>query len=623
MADDTSIKSDLLSAFRDFQVEGVPASGEYEPDKAAIRDPLGRLADRVETVAASVSAGVRGYALIADLPSLTEADAGQLAKVEEDGNVYRWSGTSWEVFDDPTIAAAGRAEADADRAEDAALSVSGLVSSEEQLDEVLSYFTDPATAFAVAALLRSGGWETRGYRTGPSRDDVIFQIEDALGFIMATLSRQMVLGAGGIDLAFDPGSGSLLEVRDRQGFVFARLGVDGSEIAGLSEQASVAPLADAGMLLDGALYGIEGRPLPFYLRNTLPNRGDEARLVGAVACDAADDGSRWAYTQEGSGFLILEPERLGPTLEVSLRQADRLPSRRWTASLTTHVAPATGSGSPKVLLIGDSITNRRIAWYMDKKLRAMGYTPSFIGTLNGTGPADGNSMGSGGLLGEGHEGWQYSDFTKARLSTGGRSLLVDPGQEAAYLALPKAEKIEYNPFIRVAVGGDDPAVVRNGFVFDFAYYLDRFGLDAPDVVLIGLGTNDIVKQPIGAGVENIIDGMQLMTRQIRAAAPAARIGLWMPTVARDAERDQLWSAGYVPAIREMIRFRRAKADPLLNVINVWAHHSPETGFLLGTVSTDPATGVITGDVSDATHPLRATRHQIVEALTAYVAVVSN
>ncbi len=287
--------------------------------------------------------------------------------------------------------------------------------------------------------------------------------------------------------------------------------------------------------------------------------------------------------------------------------------------MNTHIAPATGTGSPKILLIGDSITNRRIAWYMDQKLRAMGFTPDFIGTLNGTSPADSNSMGASGLLGEGHEGWQFSDFTKARLSTGGRSLLIEPGGEAAYLALPKAEKIEFNPFIREAEVGDDPEVVRNGFVFDVSYYLDRFGLAAPDIVLIGLGTNDLVKQPLGAGLANISDGLDLMTAQIRAALPAARVGLWMPTVARDVERDQLWTTHYVPALREMIRFRRDRADPLLNVINVWAHHTPETGFQLTTVSNDAAAGVIVGDVNDATHPVRASRHQIVEALTAYVA----
>lgn len=105
-----SIKNDILSAYRDFEVDGVPASGLYEPGKPLLRSALGRLADRVEQVAESASTGVKGYALIADLPTLTAGDAGELAKVEEDGNVYRWSATAWAIFDDPTVQAAERAE---------------------------------------------------------------------------------------------------------------------------------------------------------------------------------------------------------------------------------------------------------------------------------------------------------------------------------------------------------------------------------------------------------------------------------------------------------------------------------------------------------------------------------
>ena len=110
MADPALIKSNLLSGFRDFTIDGVPAPGPNEPLKSEIRQPMGQLVDYVASVAASVGNGVSGYALIADLPTLAPADAGSLAKVEEHGQVYRWTGTAWTVFADPTIAAAALAD---------------------------------------------------------------------------------------------------------------------------------------------------------------------------------------------------------------------------------------------------------------------------------------------------------------------------------------------------------------------------------------------------------------------------------------------------------------------------------------------------------------------------------
>jgi|GEM_PF-4760415 len=55
MADAQSIKSGLLSAFRDFKIDGVPASGPNEPEKAEIRAPLASLVDYV----AAVTTGLR------------------------------------------------------------------------------------------------------------------------------------------------------------------------------------------------------------------------------------------------------------------------------------------------------------------------------------------------------------------------------------------------------------------------------------------------------------------------------------------------------------------------------------------------------------------------------------
>lgn len=185
MADDMSIKAELRSAFRDFRVDGVPASGPQEPEKVEIRNALVRLADRVEGVAGSVTNGVRGYALTTDLPTLAASDDGALAKVEETGLVYRWDGAGeeWVEFDDPTLAAAATAhvaanvatakEAVATQAAAQAMISSGVISgayASEFSDD--QYFQVAATSQDGVVLhgIRFEGW-VQSMTSRPFTDD--------------------------------------------------------------------------------------------------------------------------------------------------------------------------------------------------------------------------------------------------------------------------------------------------------------------------------------------------------------------------------------------------------------------------------------------------------------------
>jgi len=118
MADITSTRASVRAAFRDFRVDGVPASGEYEPDKSEIRGALAdKMVDLIADVAASAVAGRRVFATMTERDAWSDRPSGAVAYVEATGETYRWSGTAWEAFEDPTVAAAGRAEAAAERAE--------------------------------------------------------------------------------------------------------------------------------------------------------------------------------------------------------------------------------------------------------------------------------------------------------------------------------------------------------------------------------------------------------------------------------------------------------------------------------------------------------------------------
>lgn len=143
MADAPSIKAELRSAFRDFEVWGVPASGAHKPVKPAVRaalegvvdfideigsaasasleaivtGPLSELDGRIDDLATSVTASRRVYATLAERDTWTDRPAGALAYVEATEASYRWSGSAWVVFSDPTLEAAARALASAESAQ--------------------------------------------------------------------------------------------------------------------------------------------------------------------------------------------------------------------------------------------------------------------------------------------------------------------------------------------------------------------------------------------------------------------------------------------------------------------------------------------------------------------------
>nr|WP_313635211.1 hypothetical protein [Brevundimonas diminuta] len=133
MADIASTRASVRAAFRDHRVEGVPASGEYEPDKSEIRGALADdMVDLIADVAASAVAGRRVFATLAERDAWTDRPTGAVAYVEATDETYRWSGTAWEAFEDPTIAAAERAESAASAAnhsaDDARAAVTDLLS---------------------------------------------------------------------------------------------------------------------------------------------------------------------------------------------------------------------------------------------------------------------------------------------------------------------------------------------------------------------------------------------------------------------------------------------------------------------------------------------------------------
>lgn len=416
-------------------------------------------------------------------------------------------------------------------------------------------------------------------------------------------------------------SASFFEIVDPVGFVLLRSDDGGTLIAGLTDPDGDEEAWSTAPLFSDRLCVAQGHEAHLYLRNIMAERSDDSRIRGTFASPGSNDGARPVYLRSGDDDLVIDVAKCGPSAQLITRPSGQNPSLRHQIDLTLTVAPVPAPGGAKpirVLMIGDSITNRAMGISVQNYLTQWGYAPTFIGTLRGASFGEAAGTGVGGPLGEGREGWEFGDFTNAVID---RTIVVQPGEEAAYLAMSKEDQWPRNPMIRAAVDGDDPALVRNGHVWDFAFYLSRFGLAAPDVVFIGLGTNDIRDREPPELQAAITDGLTIMRRQIRAAAPSARIVVWFPPAVRSGSRDDLWSAEYVEVLRALVSFKRASGDTKLFLAPAWGMANQE---IAGSYSSsfDAASGVSTLTVADAVHLGPETRLQVAEILAAHAAAVA-
>lgn len=342
-----------------------------------------------------------------------------------------------------------------------------------------------------------------------------------------------------------------------------------------------------------------------HVASILPRReqvGEVTASLGSTTTSASDLGQ----------ILPISHAEYGDQAVLSLRGSANESVRRFMQLTLKNVPVQTGSPAIKVLMIGDSITNYAGAYILDQYLRDLGFTPVFIGTLLGAGPGE-SANGTGGLLGEGRHGWQARDYTYAI----SRKQIVEVGQEATYQAMGKATKVGYNPFLRAATLEDSPELVRNGYVFDAAFYQSRFGLDTPDVVVSLLGTNDALNVDPGSISSEIQDADRIMHTQIKAAWPSAKILRSVPGTAIDDTRNALWSSTYTRMIAGIQQSAKDIGSPV-SIAPLWAMANHESGYALP-ASSPGDDGFISGNWSDDIHPIGSARYAYYRAMAPYVA----
>ena len=374
---------------------------------------------------------------------------------------------------------------------------------------------------------------------------------------------------------------------------------------GGSEAVSANPL-DSELIFGSVIAVAEGSPSNIYPSAMLSRREDDHMLTSGLFS--------LTTVASASGRTLSISDQYGPDAVLTLRQ-DGSSDSRATLPLTIKVAPKQVTPRPlTVLFVGDSIGNNQGALFLKEYLEAMNYAPNFIGTVHGA--AITSRYDPNGPLGECRSGWQLGDYT---FSKSDRALIVQPGAEAAYLAMTKEDQLQYNPFLRAAVVGDAPEVVRNGYVFDVSFYQARFGLATPDVVINALGTNDATSLPAEGFYSLCLDNDTLFNRQVSAVWPNAKIIRTVPGTAIDPVRSPIWSGMYTHLIRAMKD--AAALNTKVQVAPLWAMMNPDLGFPVPEVQPG-SDGFLRGTWFDPVHPGGASRREYYKAMAPFVAVAS-
>ncbi len=395
------------------------------------------------------------------------------------------------------------------------------------------------------------------------------------------------------------------QVRNNRGFVFLKVDKDGRVKTG------PAPVSPWQPVVPDRLFMVAERPYPLFVDQLF---GDTPAVGYRASLLSRPDNSKPPYVARVSGGSVLpDTKRLASTTTLLLQnsQASGDAFSKFNVA-TTVIPPASVSGlSKRVLFIGDSLTQwAGLSVQAIRRLQGMGATITPIGTVT----MRSNVPGDGTELGEGRTGREYADYINEHTD------VLQPlpvGNEATYLALPSDDRVAFNPFIRVATGSDPAARVFNGYIFDLRFYLTRFGFSDPDVVVINLGTNDILQNRDADAVAQVTRGLTVMTAQIRAALPAAKILVTSNATGRKFFDDR-WGPAYQAVNAEHVRFVRASGDTNLFNVPLFCTVDRDSGYdVAGTLNAN--TGEIVGTVDDDIHYGPSGLCQAGEVLAAFIA----
>lgn len=366
--------------------------------------------------------------------------------------------------------------------------------------------------------------------------------------------------------------------------------------------------------LNSLLVGWSDKPYQLYVSQLF---NDRVLIGNQKTVKASFISKSLPYTKQSNELLDIDLSKVGPAAQVMFRN-DSEYTKRTLIDLSIK-AIGNGSNTVKVLGIGDSIYWNGGTNIMHDALVEHGYNPTFIGTLDKYSIVPPVSVND--YLHEGHSGWETGDFTNYIHD---RTQPVAVGDEAKYLAAqsPYQLKNDFNPFIRAATGSDDPALIRNGYVFDAIFYRDRFGFtNDVDCIYIATGTNDLRDRSDSTLIPIYESEMKIMIDSLKLAFPSAAIILCAPNTSNTSGRNTLWNK-YYRLQRSAMNIAKTRGGERIYFAPIHAMTSPEVGYL-HSGTTDSGSGAVTGSFTDEIHPYHATRIQTWYHASAYAAAAKN
>lgn len=344
------------------------------------------------------------------------------------------------------------------------------------------------------------------------------------------------------------------------------------------------------MVMADKMYFAEGEELPLYKHSIFSTTNDRLlNLLKTSLITTLNDVPRYRSLNDD---IVVAPEELDAQFWVGFAQNES-PDYNYLMSLEKRVAQsgAISGQTIKFLNFGDSLTEGNISYDLKNRLESKGATAVSLGTYS-------SSYGTNTPT-EGRGFWAYRAFIGKTNNIGGQVIT---------LATPPAPTGKFeNPFLRLATTDDKTnnpdwcfrntgAVVElsytedvdktgDFYIFDFGAYLTNYGIDTPDIVTIGLSTNDINLDRAAYTEQEAVDlcllGMEVMISSIRAAAPNCKIGI-IPSPAWGA--NELGNTRWSGVVTDWIEEAMAKVEALdttygeVYTVPVWQHMNRDWNF---------------------------------------------
>ena len=376
-------------------------------------------------------------------------------------------------------------------------------------------------------------------------------------------------------------------------------------------------LNNTRLILPNTIFLVNNETLPVYLSSAIPDPLNMKHIKG-FALYSPDD--KTSEIEKFTDRFVIATDTIGDNMMMGYTIHDDYKQYYKNINIKRCDTSNISNRQPKILHIGDSITNRNVANRSETFLKTWGVAPTYVGTMNNS-----------GKRGEGREGWEYVNFVGISNIWGNNGSVIEPDTSS------QTTNLNLNPFLKIASSSDisnhpdwcftytrsrretsyTNSVNKNQtfFIFDFANYLDAHNVDTPDIVTIALSTNDICRN--SDFMETSLLSMDIMISVIREQFPNIKIGIvpspaWGYSDVRFKDKVSYW-------IEECIKAINSRNDDKIFIIPIWCHMNREWGFNLDADELSETNDSMVGTISDVLHPNIHGQREYGKAMAMFIA----